>query len=314
MKEEIRKILLSSGAQAVGFSKAGEIDIYVHEGYKDWIQKGWHGEMEYLRRHISLRQHTDSVLSGAKTIISLAFSYVPQKYRPINLPSISSYAYGDDYHIILRAILKPFVKEIQLKYGGKWRICIDSAPIAERYWAMKSGIGKRGVNGSIIVEGCGGLCFLVEIITTLDIHADAYSDISSDISCKNCGICKLMCPGKAIKGDGTIDSRKCLNYLTIEKKSELSMEEKEMVSSGSGFLYGCDKCLRVCPHNSQKLINPTSNFLPNKEILSLTPEKILKMDESTFKTLFSSSPLLYGSYTKLRRNALTIKTRRTGNN
>ena len=245
MKEDIRNILLEAGAVAVGFAQAGEIDSEFHEYFTKWIEKGYHGEMAYLERHIPLRHHTDFVLPGAKSVISLAFSYAPKEWRPLDQPMIAAYAYGEDYHKSLRRILKPVVKLFETKYGGNWRICIDSAPVAERFWAMKSGIGKRGLNSCIIVPGCGSLCFLVELLTTIELEPDS----PSFSECDRCGLCVAECPAKAIHEDGTFEACKCINYLMIEKRTPLSDEESELISTPPGYLYGCDRCLRICPHN-----------------------------------------------------------------
>lgn len=309
MKDYIRKILLEAGASAVGFAKAGEIDPEVHKKYEKWIGEGNHGDMSYLERHTPLRQHPENVLKGAKTVISIAFSYSPEVWRPEDNPSVATYAYGEDYHLVLREILQPIVKNFQADYGGRWRICIDSAPIAERYWAMKSGIGKIGVNGSVIVKGCGSLCFLTEILTTLEIMPDE----ESKEKCNDCRLCVTQCPANAIKGDGSIDARKCINYLTIEKKGEFTKEEKKIITSGKGFIFGCDKCLRICPHNSNSQPTIFSQFSPTKGIESLTPEKILAMEENDFQILYNRSPLLYAGFEKLRRNAKTIINKTIGN-
>ncbi|MCH5229266.1 MAG: DUF1730 domain-containing protein [Muribaculaceae bacterium] len=245
MKEQIRKKLLETGAAAVGFCIAGEIDSAVHEDYKNWVKKGFNGEMAYLERHIPLRHSTQNVLPDTRTVISLAYSYVPEKWRSLDLPMISVYAYGEDYHKLLRKILKPVVKEFETTYGGKWRICIDSAPVAERFWAMKSGIGKRFINGCIGVENCGTLCFLVEILTTLEFDADQ----PSNTKCKECMECVKSCPSGALLGNGSMDAGKCINYLMIEKKSPLTSTEKQLLEKKPGFILGCDICQRVCPHN-----------------------------------------------------------------
>ena len=299
MKEDIRKLLLDSGAVAVGFAMAGEIDSAVHEDYVKWIGEGYNADMDYLKRHIPLRHHTDHVLPGAKTVISLAYDYYPEKFLPPENASISAYAYGDDYHGALREILSPLVKDLQKKLGGEWRICIDSAPVAERYWAMKSGIGRRGVNSSVIIAGAGAFCFLVEILTTLSIPPDK----PSDAFCDNCGECIRKCPGKALRGDGTMDARRCINYLTIEKKGEFSPEEEKLVSEGSGYLFGCDVCLRVCPHNKDIIHTKYASFSLNDEIKNLTPEKILSLESQEFKDKFKNTPLGYGGLKRLRRNA-----------
>lgn len=306
MKEDIRSCLLTSGAIAVGFTNAGEISEPARESYKKWIGEGNHGEMSYLERHTSLKSHTDSVLPGAKTIISLAFSYKPKEFRNSDLPHISAYAYSEDYHVTLREILKPTVECLKNKYGGKWRICIDSAPVAERYWALKCGIGKRGLNGTIIIDGYGGFIFLVEILTTLEIAPDK----PSDSLCNRCGKCIAICPSKALRGDGTMNASKCINYLTIEKKGELTKEEIETIISGEGFLLGCDSCLKVCPHNDPGLNSErkeTNLFNLSDKIRNLNAESILEMDELEFQNLFRDTPLTYVGYDTLRRNALYLR-------
>lgn len=299
MKEYISGILHESGAIAVGFARAGSIDIVAHEEFEKWIGEGCNGEMDYLSRHISLRMDTDNVLKGAHTVISLAFSYVPESWLPSDKPMKASYAYGEDYHFVLRERLKPVVKDFQTKFGGKWRICIDSAPVAERFWALKCGIGKRGINGSVIVEGGGSLCFLVEILTTLHIKEDS----QSNEFCERCGACINECPSGALRGDGTIDARKCINYLTIEKRGEFNEEEREILSKGVGFLYGCDRCLRVCPHNRKETPTVMPEFQLFEKIKNLTPEILFEMSEDDFKKEFSRSALLYAGYERLRRNA-----------
>lgn len=305
MKEQIRSKLLDSGAIAVGFAKAGEISEEAYKIHENWIGEGCNGEMHYLQRHLSLKQNTDNVMKGAQTVISIAFSYNPEKWREANLPYIASYAYGNDYHIVIREKLSPLMKMFKENYGGNWRICIDSAPIAERYWAIKSGVGKRGVNGAVIVDGCGALCFIVEILTTLVFEPDS----PNDGFCNKCGRCVQECPSKALRGDGTMDARKCINYLSIEKKGNFSEEEIKLIKSGKGYFFGCDRCLRVCPHNKESYPHHIQK-ISDSRILELMPDDILSMDEKEFKRIFNRSPLLYAGYEKLIRNANAIKDKR----
>ena len=250
MKEKIRTALMNSGAVAVGFAKAGEIEDAVAKAYENWIGEGCHAEMAYLERHIPLRRHTDNVLKGARTVISLAFSYVPENWRDLSLPTISAYAYGEDYHVVLRDILKPVVNTFKEELGGNWRICIDSAPVAEKFWAVKSGIGIVGLNGAVITKRAGSLCFLVEILTTIEFQPDQ----EARGECLKCNKCINICPGGAIRGDTTLNSAKCINYLTIEKKTAFTPLEAEFLENYPA-IKGCDRCLRVCPHN--KGVPPT---------------------------------------------------------
>lgn len=302
MKNFIKNKLLESGAVAVGFARAGELPQEVHTQFQDWLDKGFHGEMAYLQRHLSLRSHTDSVLPGAATVISLAFCYAPAEWPEESQPKIAAYAYGQDYHNIIRERLQPVIAELSGQFGGKWRLCIDSAPVPERYYAIKSGIAKRGLNGSVIVDGSGSFCFLAEILTTLSIDPDT----PSQETCAACGLCLSSCPANALRGDGTVDSRLCINYLTIEKKTEFTEEEKLLLKRGQ-HLYGCDTCLRVCPHNQELLKDSLPEFNLSEEIKNLSPETVMNMTEEEFKRKFRKSPLLYAGYSRLYRNAKAIK-------
>lgn len=299
MKNRIRDLLHSSGAIAVGFAEAGKPDWQVIENYEKWIESDNHAGMSYLEKHKELRGNTDYVLPGAKTVISLAFSYAPSEIRDSSLPLISTYALGYDYHDVIRKRLKPLVSKLKNEFGGNWRICIDSAPIAERYWAVKSGLGIIGKNGAIIVKGCGSYCFLAEILTTIEMDPDE----PIDGSCIGCGKCIDSCPGAAINDNGTIDSRKCFSYLTIEKKGEFNEEERRILSKyNPGILFGCDICLKVCPHNRDLKPSNIEEFKPRNEILSLMPEQILEMNEEEFRLFFKGSPLKRAGLSGLHRN------------
>ena len=301
-KEKLRNILYNSGAVAVGFSRAHDVPHEVSENFKKWIDAGNHARMEYLERHIPLRKHPDSVLMGVKTIISLAYSYFPLKWRSNNLPVISCYAYGEDYHEVIKRRLLPVVSDLREQIGGNWRICVDSAPLEERYWAVESGIAKRAKNCSVIIPGYGSFCFLAEILTDVEIDQDS----PCRDSCENCGICMTMCPTKALKGDGTLDSRKCINYLTIEKRGawdEKSGEVSILNLLEGRVLYGCDMCLKCCPENSKIKKKLRPEFYPTDKLLNLSENEILEMTESEFKEFFSKSAIKRAKYEGILRNA-----------
>lgn len=303
-RESIRDMILSSGAVAVGFAVAEDVGESVISQYQGWIEGGNHAGMDYLARHASLKGNPSHVLEGATTVISVAFSYAPPEFRDTTLPVIACYAYGSDYHDVLRTRLSPIVEILRDKFGGEWRICIDSAPLAERYWAMRSGIGVRGDNGTVIVEGAGAYAFLAEIVTTIPLPPDK----PSTLECKKCGACHKACPQKALLPDGTVDSRRCLNYLTIEHRGDWDEGYADMAHTPAArhTLYGCDICLRVCPLN--RGVPPTGipDFQPRREVMCLTAEEAAGMTQGDFSVIFKGSPIKRAKLAGLRRNALNI--------
>lgn len=302
VKDAIRAEIMKSGAVAVGFAVAGDVSVGAMRQYGDWIASGRNAGMEYLSRHAGLKRNPASVMGNAATVISTAFSYAPRLFRGDALPAIACYAYGEDYHDVIRKRLSSAVGALRGRYGGDWRICIDSAPLAERYWAMKSGIGKRGKNGSIIIDKCGSWCFLAEILTSLPVAPDE----ATEASCLGCGECLKRCPTQALLPDGTIDSSRCLNYLTIEHRGEwpARMDEAMASDAGRGTLFGCDICQRVCPHN--KDVEPTAipEFQPWQKILELAPSDVAAMSQEAFSAFFKGSPLKRAKLEGLKRNAL----------
>ena len=304
IKETIRAAMLQSGAVAVGFARAADIGEETMDGYRRWISNGMHAGMAYLSRHTELKRNPRSVLTDAATVISVAFSYAPSSFRRSTLPVIACYAYGKDYHDVIRGRLDEAVRKLSERLGGSWRVCIDSAPVAERYWALKSGIGRNGRNGSVIVENCGCYCFLAEILTSHPVAPDT----PSEASCAGCGACVAACPTGALRHDGKIDSARCLSYLTIEHRGEWEGEMLAAMRSDAGknCLFGCDACLRACPHNRD--VEPTRipEFIPSEEIMTLDADTVTKMTQVEFSAMFKGSPIKRAKLDGLRRNALNI--------
>lgn len=318
LKEIISHKIKDTGAVAVGFAKASEVEDSVMRGYQEWIAGGNHADMDYLARHALLKSNPKNVLEDASTIISIAYSYAPAVWRDPELPMIAAYAYGDDYHDVLRQRLEPVIKSLKDGIGGNWRICIDSAPLAERYWAMKSGIGRRGLNGSIIIDGYGSYIFLVEVLTSLSIAPDK----PSEATCGRCGECMKACPQKALKTDGTIDCRRCLNYLTIEHRGNWEGEALEAMKTpvATHTLFGCDICQRVCPHNNDIPSTNIEDFYPRKGIITRSSysgntregikhaaEIIKSMSQTDFSKIFRGSPIKRAKLAGLLRNASNLK-------
>ena len=271
-REWLRERLLATGACAVGFARAEAVSAEEAAQFADWLGRGDNAEMGHMNNSPELRADPRGLLEGSQTVISLAYSYKPAEYRPEEWGIIPAYGYGKDYHKVLRKLLKPALREIEERFtNAAFRICIDSAPVHERYWALRSGVGFRGDNGCVIVPGFGSMVFLVEIITTIEVEADA----PMERDCGHCGACWRACPGKALH-DGIIDCRRCISYLTIEHRGDWDETGREIMAEQCDrvTILGCDVCLRVCPHNRTTPPTDIEAFRPHPMIVSLTPEAI----------------------------------------
>lgn len=301
IKEKLRALLLRAGASAVGFSKAEPVDEAEWDKYTKWISEGKNAGMGYVLNYPELRKDPRNLLQGAKSIVSVAFDYTPGGYRDGKKGIIASYAYYPDYHKTMRKILGSCMKINFPKGDGmNWRVCIDSTPVLERYWAVKSGVGFRGDNGMVIVPGVGSRVLLAEIIVDVEIEPD--EEIERD--CGHCGRCSLFCPGKALSKDGVIDCRRCISYLTIEHKGEWDDVGKTTMDSteGRNTIFGCEKCLDVCPWNIKSKHRPIPGFEEVERIKDITADDIRELDEDAFTDMFSNTALSRCGYKGIMRN------------
>lgn len=252
--QKLSRLLEESGAVAFGWTQAAPVEESEWNLFTEWLARGFHAGMAYMERYQEIRRDPRLLLSGARTIISVAFNYrQPNPFR-----GVATYALGQDYHKVLRKRLKRVAASMKEEFGGDWRICIDSAPLLERYWAEKCGVGFRSpVHGNIVVPGVGSMVFLAEIITTLQLPPSPLPDSFERYGENTTG--NQICPTGALQPGGMVDARKCINYLTIEHRGELSPEEKTLTG---GAFFGCDICQKGCPENSGEAPGVLPEFLP----------------------------------------------------
>lgn len=309
---EIIEILIDiaskSGAVAIGISPAREVETEEWQLFCNWLEDEKNAGMHYMRNYPEIRRDPRLLLPEAKTVVSLAFNFALPQTHLNHDNGIATYAAFEDYHKTIRKTLSPLLKK-HFPKGGEvnWRICIDSAPILERYWALKSGIGFRADNGMITIPGIGSRIFLAEIILDTEIAEDLrmpwfptpIEKMPDD--CGHCGMCRESCPGKALHK--TVDCRRCVSYLSIEHHGDWDETGKLIMQTPEGkeTIFGCDRCLTVCPWN--KVPGNTSAALKlNKNIVSLTKEELRNLSETDFIVKFANSPISRAGWEGWKRN------------
>lgn len=323
LKTALRELARNAGAQACGFARATAVDDTAVAGFYSWIEQGHHASMGYLENHAEVRRDPRRLLDSpdnanghmnsdeACTIMVCAFSYYHPEAQATDAARIAMYAHGSDYHEVLRERLRPMAAHLEA-LGLKARICIDTAPLRERYWAVKAGVGFIGRNGQLIVGGMGSYFFLASVIFNAAVEPDA----PCTDHCLGCGRCIASCPGKALDGNGTCDARRCLSYLTIENRGPLPPHidfpdgtSRPIAAVMDGRVYGCDECQRVCPHNINPPLTEIAEFRLRPTLANLTPADILALDQLAFSTLFKASAIKRAKLSGLQRNALAIHTK-----
>lgn len=297
LPDDIRLALSRAGACAAGFAPLGPVEPEALDAFGRWLEGGNNASMGYLASYPEIRRNPALLLDpppAEGTVICAAFPYAASPgYRPGAL-RFARYALGEDYHEVLRRRLLPVARMIEESTGCKARVCVDTAPILERYWARRAGVGFIGLNRQLIVPGAGSYVLLAEIVTSLRLPPDE----PCTLSCRGCGACLRTCPGGAL-GAGGLDARRCLSYLTIEHRGPLP----EGLRLPPGRVYGCDLCQEVCPHNREISVSPLPEFLPRPEMLGLTREEALDMPREEFSRLMRGSAVKRAKAEGLRRNA-----------
>jgi epoxyqueuosine reductase len=296
-KQRIQQEALRLGFMSVGFAKADflEEDAIRLESF---LKNNYHGKMSYLENHFDLRVDPRKLVPNAKSVITLLLNYYPNESQDIDSPKIAKYAWGMDYHDVIKEKLKALLAYINQHIGQiDGRGFVDSAPVLERTWANKSGLGWIGKNGNLINKQVGSFFFIATLICDLELEPDP--TFKTD-HCGTCTRCIDACPTDAIIDNKKIDASKCISYLTIELKDQLIPDAFE--GKMDNWLFGCDVCQDVCPWNRFSKPHTEQAFKAHKEILNLSSQEWEALEESTFNTLFKHSPLKRSKWKGLQRN------------
>lgn len=281
----IKRQAQEMGFVLCGVSKITEVDDFPF--LEKWIDEGRNADMDWFLRNGELRKNPELLLDGARSIVSFAW-----QYPPVNAHNVAAYANDVDYHYTIKERLTKIVEAINTQYGIviNARVFTDSAPLMERYWARRSGLGWIGKSGLLINRTYGSYLLLGEIIC--DVESDTYDTEDLFNGCSTCRRCILKCPTGAIGNDKSIDARKCISYLTIEHRGEFSEEQLRLLEKGN-WLYGCDVCLQCCPWNSKKIGVSPSVFID---------ETIVEMSAADFKVNYKNTPLERTGVKMIKRN------------
>lgn len=296
----IREEAAKYGFAAYGAARACKLDEDMVRLEK-WLSRGFHADMGYMARNIQLREDPSLLLPGAKSVLCFLAPYKPAKYQDAELPQIAAYAYGEDYHKVIKDKLHLICKKIREYIPGmNARVFSDSAPVLERAWAAKAGLGFVG-KSNFLISKTHGLHNLIGVIIT-DIETEYGEPVSN--GCGSCTRCIESCPSGALTAPFSLDAGKCISYQTIESKKQ--REEEERLIPPSDYIFGCDICLKACPWSGRGEPTGWEEFKPLKIensgrlITDLTTEEWEKMDRESFSTVFALSPLMRAGLEKIK--------------
>lgn len=293
----IRRKATELGFSYCGIAKAEKLDEDAAR-LEMWLNKGMHGEMKYMENYFDLRIDPTLLVPGAKSVITLLQNYFPSVTQENNEIKISKYAYGEDYHEVIRGKLRELLHTLEGQIGAiHGRGFVDSAPVLERAWAQRSGLGWIGKNGNLITKQSGSFFFIATLITDLELEYDA--PFAKDY-CGTCTKCIDSCPTNAILPDKTINGSQCISYYTIELKEMLL--PGELKNKFDNWAFGCDTCQDVCPWNRFSTPHNETAFTPLPEVLNLTTKEWESLTEESFKRIFKKSALRRTKWKGLQRN------------
>ena len=296
----IKTEALRLGFLSCGISKA---DFLEDEAPKleSWLKDGFHGEMKYMENHFDKRLDPRLLVDDAKSVISLSYNYYPEEIQQEGSYKIAKYAYGQDYHHVIKSKLKELSVFIQDNIGDiNGRAFVDSAPVMERSWAKKSGLGWQGKHSLMLQKQHGSFFFLSELVIDLGLNYD----VPMTDHCGTCTKCIDACPTEAIQSNNTVDASKCISYFTIELKDQIPNDYKGKFND---WMFGCDICQDVCPWNRFSKPHNEPLFAPKSELLNITKKEWEEITEDVFGKVFQKSAVKRTKFSGLQRNISFLK-------
>ncbi|TDS63594.1 tRNA epoxyqueuosine(34) reductase QueG [Myroides indicus] len=291
----IKKEALRLGFMSCGISKADFLEVEAPRLEK-WLNQNMHGQMQYMENHFDKRLDPRLLVEGAKSVVSLTLNYYPQEQQREDTFKISKYAYGEDYHFVIKDKLKDLLAFIQDNIGEvDGRVFVDSAPVLDKAWAAKSGLGWIGKNNNLISRQSGSFFFIAELILDLELDADG---ITTD-HCGTCTKCIDACPTNAIEQPYIVNGSKCISYLTIELKDAIPDEFQGEIDD---WMFGCDVCQDVCPWNRFAKPHSEPRFSPKEELINYNKQEWKELTRELFNGIYKKSAVKRTKYEGLMRN------------
>lgn len=300
----VKRKCFDLGFSHVGISKSVFLEKEARR-LEEWLSNDFNGKMSYMENHFDKRTDPGKLVDGAKSVISVLFNYHnPMKQLDDNAPKISQYAYGKDYHFVIKNKLKELQLFLTKKFGEiNCRGFVDSAPVMDKVWAEKSGLGWIGKHSNLINKEVGSYFFIAELIVDIELE----EDIPINDYCGTCTKCIDACPTEAIVEPYVVDGSKCISYLTIELKDQIL--PNEFKDKMDNWMFGCDICQDVCPWNRFASVHNEPQFDPHPDLLKLTKKEWEELSEETYQNLFRKSAVKRTKYSGLKRNITFLSPR-----
>lgn len=291
----VKQLAAQLGFDFCGISKAQFLEKEASK-LDMWLKQGHHGKMSYMSNHFDKRLDPTKLVPGAKSVVSVVYNYYPDKKQRADSYHVAKYAYGKDYHFVIKSKLKQLMGQLQEEVGEvNGRVFVDSAPVMERQWAARSGLGWLGKNSLLLNRNAGSFFFLAELIIDLDLEEDG----PTGDFCGTCTKCVDACPTDAIIGNGVVNANNCISYLTIELKDDLPVDVGKNMQD---WIFGCDICQDVCPWNRFSRPHNEHEFMPSEMLLDMDKKEWKELTHEVFNEVFQKSAVKRTKYSGLMRN------------